>query len=104
MSNNCFLADFLIFFFFSRRKCFVSQYFLNLHISNSSTMCELCNTQCCTAVNLRNHRNLECDLAKRKRNIDLIAQETALLGTKIVFLLRTGDRTGYRRFFGRSCA
>lgn len=64
------------------RKYFVSQHFLNLHVSNSSTMCELCTTQCCTAANLRNHRNLECDLAKRKRNIDLIAQETALLGRK----------------------
>ena len=45
-------------------------------------MCELCNTQCCSQVNLRNHKNLECDLAKRKRNIDLIAKETALLGRK----------------------
>ena len=64
------------------RKCFVSNHFLNLHISNTTTMCELCNTQCCSQVNLRNHKNLECDLAKRKRNIDLIAKETALLGRK----------------------
>jgi hypothetical protein len=64
------------------RKCFVSAHFLNLHISNSSTMCDLCNTQCCSQVNLRNHKNLECDLSKRKRNIDLIAQETAILGRK----------------------
>ena len=64
------------------RKCFVSSHFLNLHISNSSTMCDLCNTQCCSQVNLRNHKNLECDLSKRKRNIDLIAKETALLGRK----------------------
>ena len=64
------------------RKCFVSNHFLNLHISNTATMCELCNTQCCSQVNLRNHKNLECDLAKRKRNIDLIAKETALLGRK----------------------
>ena len=64
------------------RKCFVSNHFLNLHISNSSTMCDLCNTQCCSQVNLRNHKNLECDLSKRKRNIDLIAKETALLGRK----------------------
>ena len=64
------------------RKCFVSSHFLNLHISNSSTMCDLCNTQCCSQVNLRNHKNLECDLSKRKRNIDLIAQETAILGRK----------------------
>ena len=64
------------------RKCFVSNHFLNLHISNVATMCELCNTQCCSQVNLRNHKNLECDLAKRKRNIDLIAKETALLGRK----------------------
>jgi len=64
------------------RKCFVSSHFLNLHISNNSTMCDLCNTQCCSQVNLRNHKNLECDLSKRKRNIDLIAQETAILGRK----------------------
>merc|ERR1719266_1911570 len=64
------------------RKCFVSAHFLNRHISNPSTMCDLCNTQCCTQVNLRNHKNLECDLSKRKRNIDLIAQETAILGRK----------------------
>jgi len=64
------------------RKCFVSNHFLNLHISNVTTMCELCNTQCCSQVNLRNHKNLECDLSKRKRNIDLIAKETALLGRK----------------------
>ena len=64
------------------RKCFVSNHFLNLHISNATTMCELCNTQCCSQVNLRNHKNLECDLSKRKRNIDLIAKETALLGRK----------------------
>merc|ERR1719319_1265908 len=64
------------------RKCFVSAHFLNLHISNHSTMCDLCNTQCCSQVNLRNHKNLECDLSKRKRNIDLIAQETAILGRK----------------------
>jgi len=64
------------------RKCFVSSHFLNLHISNQSTMCDLCNTQCCSQVNLRNHKNLECDLSKRKRNIDLIAQETAILGRK----------------------
>lgn len=64
------------------RKCFVSNHFLNLHISNVATMCELCNTQCCSQVNLRNHKNLECDLSKRKRNIDLIAKETALLGRK----------------------
>ena len=31
---------------------------------------------------MRNHKNLECDLSKRKRNIDLIAKETALLGRK----------------------
>ena len=35
------------------RKCFVSAHFLNLHISNNSTMCDLCNTQCCSQVNLR---------------------------------------------------
>lgn len=64
------------------RKCFVSAHFLNLHISNASTMCDLCNTQCCSAVNLRNHKNLECDLSKRRRNIDLIAQETVLMGRK----------------------
>lgn len=64
------------------KKCFVSSHFLNLHISNSATMCDLCNTQCCSQVNLRNHKNLECDLSKRKRNIDLIAKETALLGRK----------------------
>jgi len=64
------------------RKCFVSAHFLNRHISNPATMCDLCNTQCCTQVNLRNHKNLECDLSKRKRNIDLIAQETAILGRK----------------------
>jgi len=64
------------------RKCFVSSHFLNIHISNSATMCDLCNTQCCSQVNLRNHKNLECDLSKRKRNIDLIAQETAILGRK----------------------
>ena len=32
------------------RKCFVSAHFLNLHISNHSTMCDLCNTQCCSQV------------------------------------------------------
>lgn len=64
------------------KKCFVSNHFLNIHVSNKSTLCDLCNTQCCTAANLRTHKNLECDLSKRKRNIDLIAQETALLGRK----------------------
>ena len=66
----------------SCRKCFVSSQFLNMHIANTATMCDLCNTQCCSQVNLRNHKNLECDLSKRKRNIDLIAKETALLGRK----------------------
>ena len=64
------------------KKCFVSSQFLNMHIANTATMCDLCNTQCCSQVNLRNHKNLECDLSKRKRNIDLIAKETALLGRK----------------------
>jgi len=64
------------------KKCFVSSHFLNIHVTNKSTLCDLCNTQCCTAANLRNHKNLDCDLSKRKRNIDLIAQETALLGRK----------------------
>jgi len=64
------------------RKCFVSAHFLNLHIANASTMCDLCNTQCCSTVNLKNHKNLECDLSKRRRNIDLIAQETVLMGRK----------------------
>merc|ERR1740128_1390233 len=64
------------------KKCFVSTHFLSAHISNKSTLCDLCNTQCCTAPNLRNHKNIECDLSIRKRNIDLIAQETALLGRK----------------------
>ena len=66
----------------SCKKCFVSSQFLNLHIGNTATMCDLCNTQCCSQLNLRNHKNLECDLSKRKRNIDLIAKETALLGRK----------------------
>ena len=64
------------------KKCFVSGQYLNMHIANVATMCDLCNTQCCSSVNLRNHKNLECDLSKRKRNIDLIAKETALLGRK----------------------
>ena len=68
------------------RKCFVSSHFLNIHISNSATMCDLCNTQCCSQVNLRNHKNLECDLSKRKRNIDLIAQ---VRFWTVVWLLRT---------------
>ena len=66
----------------SCKKCFVSSQYLNMHIANTATMCDLCNTQCCSQVNLRNHKNLECDLSKRKRNIDMIAKETALLGRK----------------------
>ena len=66
----------------SCKKCFVSAQFLNMHIANTATMCDLCSTQCCSQLNLRNHKNLECDLSKRKRNIDLIAKETALLGRK----------------------
>ena len=53
-----------------------------MHIANTATMCDLCNTQCCSQLNVRNHKNLECDLSKRKRNIDMIAKETALLGRK----------------------
>ena len=64
------------------RKCFVSKHFLKLHMSNSATVCDSCNKQCCSQVALRNHKNLDCALAKRKRNIDLIAKETALLGRK----------------------
>ena len=61
------------------KKCFVSRHFLNLHLNNNTTVCDLCNKQTCSQVALRNHKNLECDLSKRKRNIDLIAKETALL-------------------------
>jgi len=64
------------------KKCFVSRHFLNLHLNNNTTVCDLCNKQTCSQVALRNHKNLECDLSKRKRNIDLIAKETALLGRK----------------------
>ena len=59
---------------------FGSMDYLEMHINSSSTMCHLCSTQCCSDVNLKNHMELECDLAKRNRNFDLIAQESAILG------------------------
>ena len=71
----------------SCKKCFVSSQFLNMHIANTATMCDLCNTQCCSQLNLRNHKNLECDLSKRKRNIDMIAKYECSLCGKYVKIL-----------------
>ena len=61
-----------------------SMAYLEIHINSSATMCHLCGTQCCSGVNLKNHMNIECDLAIRNRNYDLIAQESAMLGRGII--------------------
>ena len=54
--------------------------YLDMPINSTSTMCDLCSTQCCSDINLKNHMDMECDLAKRNRNFDLIAQESDILG------------------------
>ena len=59
---------------------FGSMDYLDIHINSTSTMCDLCSTQCCSDINLKNHMEFECDLAKRNRNFDLIAQESAIMG------------------------
>ena len=53
---------------------------LNIHISSTTSMCHLCGTQCCSEDNLKNHIDHECDIARRNRNIDMIAFESAQLG------------------------
>ena len=42
----------------------------------------------------RTHKNVDCDLSKRKRNIDLIAQETELLG-KLFTIFKNTVRSSY---------
>ena len=61
-----------------------SMAYLEIHINRSVTMCHLCGTQCCSGANLKNHMNIGCDLAKRNRNYDLIAKESAMLGRGII--------------------
>ena len=53
---------------------------LNIHISNTTSMCYLCGTQCCSEDNLKNHIDHECDIARRNRNIGMIALESAQFG------------------------
>ena len=61
-------------------KVFGSMDYRDIHINSTSIMCGLCSTQCCSDINLKNHMEFECDMAKRNRNFDLIAQESAILG------------------------
>ena len=64
-------------------KCFSSEGDLKDHLTREHTMCDLCDTQCCSEENLRNHKEIECSMSRRQINIELIAKESAMLGRNL---------------------
>merc|ERR1740128_195836 len=76
------------------KKCFVSTHFLSAHISNKSTLCDLCNTQCC-----RGHTASTCSICVHSRSVSTQNISCNLDRTQFYFLIPFRTGPGYPRSF-----